>query len=74
MPAACAAEGRHKANEVVIARPDIACVLAYLPGEQVGRALSSLLLSRPLRRMIITQQMLDRPPPQRLDLPPPAVP
>ena len=25
-------ENRNKANEVVIARPDIACVLAYLPG------------------------------------------
>jgi 8-oxo-dGTP pyrophosphatase MutT (NUDIX family) len=29
------AEGRHKSNEVVIARPDIACVLAYMPGEQM---------------------------------------
>ena len=29
------AEGRNKANEVVIARPDIACVLAYMPGEQM---------------------------------------
>ena len=30
-----AAEGRNKSNEVVIARPDIACVLAYMPGEQM---------------------------------------
>lgn len=29
------AEGRNKSNEVVIARPDIACVLAYLPGDQM---------------------------------------
>ena len=28
-------EQRNKANEVVIARPDIACVLAYKPGEQM---------------------------------------
>jgi hypothetical protein len=27
-----AVERRHKSNEVVIARPDIACVLAFLPG------------------------------------------
>ena len=30
-----AAEDRNKSNEVVVSRPDIACVLAYLPGKEM---------------------------------------
>jgi len=30
-----AAEDRNKSNEVVVSRPDIACVLAYLPGKDM---------------------------------------
>jgi hypothetical protein len=30
-----ASENRNKSNEVVIARPDVCCTLAYLPGEQL---------------------------------------
>ena len=48
-----AVERRHKSNEVVIARPDIACVLAFLPGADM------------LDTEIILVQRVPRPLPQR---------